>query len=308
MSQERWDVVLRFLGGPLSFQGDVTCRGPVVRIGSAPGPGGLALAGYRGLDNRQAVISCYEGGAVSLAPVGANQVRTATHEHVDWASLDPIRGPVYLSPGDAFHLGPPERGCTVSFISAQRLGVWQKGAIRSEAGHMHAAIQPSNVKELSTTGGRPEWFLPSLLGITMLAITGISLPLLSTCREAVEPLGPIMEGAESYDFVEATEPVDPELAKGINQPFLDFVMQPNADVAGMSGLGQAANWDQTFFDYVTRSVKLHALGSNFWKRLDQVVDSYAYVVLELRDQKLPEVFAASPYQVLDDCNVLFGGE
>ena len=29
MSQERWDVLLRFVDGPLSFQGIVTARGPV---------------------------------------------------------------------------------------------------------------------------------------------------------------------------------------------------------------------------------------------------------------------------------------
>ena len=40
----------------MSFQGDVVCRGPVIRMGANPGPGGLQLQGYRGLDDRQAVI------------------------------------------------------------------------------------------------------------------------------------------------------------------------------------------------------------------------------------------------------------
>ena len=62
MGQERWDIVLRFLDGPMAAQGDETCRGPVVRIGSNPGPGGLKLTGYRGLDDRQAVITAYDGG------------------------------------------------------------------------------------------------------------------------------------------------------------------------------------------------------------------------------------------------------
>ena len=77
MSQERWDVIIRVLDGPLAGLGEQTLQGPVVRIGVNPGPGGLALAGYRGLDQRQAVITAYEGGKVSIAAVGANQVRTA---------------------------------------------------------------------------------------------------------------------------------------------------------------------------------------------------------------------------------------
>ena len=107
MSQERWDVKLRFLEGPLAFQGDVVYRGPLVRMGANPGPGGLKLEGYRALDDRQAVIQSYDGGTVSIAPVGTNQVRVAPHENQDWNEIPPIRGPVFLSPGTAFHLGPP---------------------------------------------------------------------------------------------------------------------------------------------------------------------------------------------------------
>ena len=60
MSQERWDIVLRFLSGPLALQGDLVLRGPVVRLGANPGPGGLSLDGYRGVDDRQAVITAYD--------------------------------------------------------------------------------------------------------------------------------------------------------------------------------------------------------------------------------------------------------
>ena len=109
MSQERWDIVLRFLHGPLAYQADMVLRGPVVRIGANPGPatGGssLKLEGYRGLDDRQAVITVYDGATVQVAPVGAHQVRTAPHEHVNWEELLPIRGPVFLSNGGAIHFG-----------------------------------------------------------------------------------------------------------------------------------------------------------------------------------------------------------
>ena len=38
MSQERWDIVLHFLTGPLALREDVVAQGPVVRIGADPGP------------------------------------------------------------------------------------------------------------------------------------------------------------------------------------------------------------------------------------------------------------------------------
>ena len=82
MGQERWDVVLKAFAGVLAVRGEFTQRGPVVRIGANPGPGGLKLTGYRGLDGRQAVITAYAGGEVSISPVGSNQVRVAPHQKV----------------------------------------------------------------------------------------------------------------------------------------------------------------------------------------------------------------------------------
>ena len=157
MSQERWDIVLRFLTGPLQLKGSVVSRGPVVRIGAKPGPGGLELTGYRGLDDRHAVITCYEGGQVAIAPVGVNQVRVATHAHVDWAELQPIRGPVYLTDQSVVHLGPVERGGTFEFMEARRLGVWQKHQIISDAAQINPEIESSEVKELDASKGVPRW-------------------------------------------------------------------------------------------------------------------------------------------------------
>ena len=96
-TQERWDVVLRVLNGPQASLGEQTFRGPVVRVGGNPGPGGMRLTGYRGLDQRQCVVTAYDGGTVSVAPVGANQVRLAPHPNVQWKDINPIRGPEYLS-------------------------------------------------------------------------------------------------------------------------------------------------------------------------------------------------------------------
>lgn len=94
--QERWDVVLKVLNGPLASSGEQVVRGPVVRLGADPGPGGLKLGGYRGLDARQATITAYTGGSASVAPVGTNQVRLAPHPNVNWADIDPLTGPEYV--------------------------------------------------------------------------------------------------------------------------------------------------------------------------------------------------------------------
>ena len=65
---ERFDIRLRFLNGPLKFQGEVEHRGPVVRLGAEPGPGELKLDGYRGLEARHATITAYDRARVEIAP------------------------------------------------------------------------------------------------------------------------------------------------------------------------------------------------------------------------------------------------
>jgi hypothetical protein len=297
MSQERWDVVIRFLEGPLSYQEDKVCRGPVVRLGANPGPGGLKLEGYRGLDERQAVITAYDGGTVAVAPVGTNQVRVAPHENVDWADIQTLRGPVYLSPNEVFHLGPPNRGVTVMFIEARRLGVWEQQRLLSDASQLNSDLQPSRVEALDTRRGVPKWFIPAVVVLLMSIGVGIGGIYLSTLGRDPIDLGPVDEGSVYYARVDMTEvELDPALMDGLNQPFHDFVMKPNADQAKWRPLEKVDEWDPVFLDYVTRSVTVHAKAYAFWERLDTVVDDYEYVIKELRKEKLPEVFAAIPYQ------------
>lgn len=291
MSQERWDVVLRVTEGPLSFQGDIVCRGPVVRMGANPGPGGLKLEGYRALDDRQAVIQSYDGGSVSIAPVGTNQVRTAPYDNVDWAEYPPIRGPVYLSPGGAVHLGPPGRGVTLVFVESRRLGVWEQQQILSEAA---LDVQQSQIKELDAQKGRPAWFIPSVVMIGVSAAVAVLIFLIKPPE--IEAIGPVDAGEEYYKFVAADTPLDPKLMEGFNQPFLEFVMKPNAEAASWPELRQLEQWDGRFLEYVTRSAQLHGRAWKFWQRLEQVREHYAYVTKQLRDNGLPEVFAAIPYQ------------
>lgn len=295
-SQERWDVVLRFTDGPLSYQGDHVCRGPVVRMGANPGPGGLSLDGYRGLDNRHATITAYDGATVSIAPVGSNQVRVAPHENVDWNEIQVIRGPVYLDSGTAFHLGPTGRGCSAVFVECRRLGVWEKGQILSDSAQMNPDVQPSNVKELDTRRGIPLWFIPATILLFLSIAVAVTVPLIAVWQRSIQALGPVDDGEEYYKFVDVTVEVDPKLKDGLNQPFFDFVMKPNGTAAEWPELGKPENWDQRFYEYVGRSATVHAKAWKFWGRLEEVSSDYAFVVTELRDAGLPEVLAAVPYQ------------
>ena len=294
MSQERWDIVVRFLDGPLSFQDDVVCRGPVVRIGAAPGPGGLKIEGVRGIDGRQAVITAYDGATVSIAPVGLNQVRMATHENVDWNELPAIRGPVQLSPGSAFHLGPPGRGCTAIFVECRRLGVWEQHNLVSEAASVDQT--ESEVKDIDANRGRPVWFVPAMISIGLALSAAATVPIIQRYVHKIQAIGPVDEGEEYYKFVEASDPIDPALAEGLNKPLADFVFAINAEASGHKELAQPAKWDPRFVEYVGRSATIHAKAWKFWSRLDQIVEDYAYVLSEVRKAKLPDVFAAIPYQ------------
>lgn len=289
MSMERWDVVLRFIDGPLSFEGDQVRRGPVIRMGANPGPGGLKLEGYRALDDRQAVIQSYDGGTVSIAPVGTNQVRVAPYENVDWNEIAPIRNPVYLDPGSAIHLGPPGRGVTFLFVESRRLGVWEQERIKS-------APDPEGeqVGRIRTDQGRPPWFIPSMVMIGVATVVFVYIKFIQPPE--IPDIGPVDAGEEYYDFVSIEKPVDPELKKGFNEPFHDFVMKLNADAASWTELTQPPQWDQKFLEYVTRSAQYHGRAWKFWQRLEQVRENYGYVVTQLRDNGLPEIFAAIPYQ------------
>jgi hypothetical protein len=298
MSQERWDVVLRFLDGPLAVQGDLVCRGPVVRIGANPGPGGLSLPGYRALDDRHAVITCYDGGSVSIAPVGLNQVRVALHANVDWAEIQPLQGPVHLSADSVIHMGPVGRGATVQYMEAQRLGVWQQGNILSDAAQANPEVEPSEVRVLDAKRGVPAWFVPGIVSMFVFTAAVVLFAVIAGRFIGDIPrIGPEMEGFEYITNVDVKVKVPPQLFDGMRQPFFDFVMKPNAEVAKWPRLGKNDElWDKRFYEYTVRMVNVYAQYWAFWNRLELIREDYAFVVKRLRKSKLPEVFAAIPYQ------------
>jgi len=294
MGQERWDIKLRFLNGPLRFRDVVPARGPMVRLGTNPGPGELELAGYRGLDARQAVITVYDGDRIGIAPVGSNQVRVATHQNVDWTDLLPIQKTVFLSPGSVVHLGPPNRGCTFVFVEAQRLGAWQSKPISTLPEH------PEEGGTIDTTRGRPRWFLPSMLAVALLSTVGIIAKQFDPLKPTPRKLGPVVDGDAVYTRVDTNDFTTLDLSdldfEGLDQAFLAWVMRPNAEEAGRKELEDPANWDERFKRFFTISVAAHARAWSFWSRLESREAEYRLVVEQLRASGLPEVFAAIPYQ------------
>jgi hypothetical protein len=297
MSQERWDIILRFHEGPLAVQGDLVLRGPVVRMGAAPGPGGLALEGYRGLDDRQAVITAYDGGTVTIAPVGINQVRVAPHANIDWKDVQVLQKPAFLSPGCAVHLGPPGRGVTATFVDARRLGEWEQRRILSDASQANPKIQPSNVATLDAGRRIPRWFIPATLVMGLFFTAGITFSIFRDVAANRPDLGPKDEGQAYYERVDiAKVTIDPALKDGINQGFHDFVMKPNSAQARWPALAKPEGWDPTFMQYTLASAKMHLRAWNYWRQLEVIKDDYGYVVEQLRKAGLPEVLAAIPYQ------------
>ncbi|MEZ4318029.1 MAG: hypothetical protein R3F61_11015 [Myxococcota bacterium] len=323
--QERWDVVLRVLEGPLAAMGEQVYRGPTVRIGANPGPGGVVLQGYRGLDARQCTITAYTGGTAAVSPVGTNQVRLAPHSNVNWKDIDPITGPEYLSEGCALHIGPVNRGATLQFVECRRLGMWETGDIRSDvaegmvagsklgqqmaggrgygssvgAGAIPTAYDARKVGKVRASFV-PPWVLGCLtliVGSTVVALVTIPTAAFFLVRD-VEELGPVEDRYEFFKSVDMTKPPSAELFKGLERPMYHFVMEPNMQVAGpnQSGLDNPEKWDQRFHRYVTKSVEMHVRQKGFFRQLDNKRQEYSTVVKELRRAKLPEVFAAIPYQ------------
>lgn len=311
--QERWDVVLRLIDGPMSAMGEFTLRGPVVRIGANPGPDGFKLNGYRGLDARHAVITAYDKATASIAPVGRSQVRMAPHPNVRWQDIDPMSGTQYLSQGCAIHLGPVGRGATLEFVRIQRLGVRAQGKLASaneeevsEVAQGGESVEPSAVPQ-SYQARRvtrinantvPLWLGGGALVLAIMAVTCLGAAVLVR-QVQVEPLGPKIEGESFYEFATiAEEDLDPKLRGGLRSGFHDFVMAPNGVVASPTVRRQVTNpdqWDHVFYDKTVASVQTHIQAFNVFRRFDEIKDEYGEVVEELRAAELPEVFAAIPY-------------
>lgn len=326
-TQERWDVFLKFINGPLAWQGEIRCTGPHIPIGTNPGPEGLRLDGYRGLDDRQATISCYDGATVSIVPIGTHQVRVSAEPNADWARIPAISKETQLSPGDAIHLGPPGRGATFSLVRCQRLGEWKQGAAVSigvdtalegqarkandplaggKAGPAHRATRVG--------GGIPMWFLLAIptMGAGFLGLIGILVLFFVVQREVPEP-GPVDEGVATFsikigedgeggpDFFNDVLTDEKNTIKAYNFPgvegaFATFVWDPNARVAAWPDLlKDKALWDPKLMRITGQTMSALSKGFAFWRMVDRARGDYAFVVGEMRKAGLPDALAAIPF-------------
>ena len=257
MSQERWDAKLELLHGPLRAKGEMILHGPVIRIGANPGPGGLSLRDYRGLDERQAVITTYDG-EPRIEPVGSSQVRVAPHEHVNWEKTQVLQGPALLTNGCAIHLGRPGRGATLRFVDCQPLGVWEQARIQV----VEDADLPEEVASqriITADRGVPKWFVGGLVFVGLAVVVGVMLPLLqskmrtSTIPEPALWLDDPTEriGAISLNQMESFDGLD-----GVDQAWAAFVASPNARAAGDDSFKERAKGDTDGADARTEAERV----------------------------------------------------
>ena len=298
MSQERWDAKLELLHGPLAGRGPIILQGPVIRIGAQPGPGGLSLHEYRGLDERQAVITTY-GGQASIEPVGSAQVRIARHEHVNWDRVQALNGSAMLTNGCAIHLGRPGRGATLRFVDCQPLGVWEQARIQvaDDAGMPQVLVDEQVVRADS---GVPKWFVGGLVFVGLATLIGILLPVLqSQMRQSTvaEPALWLEDSEGQVGALTLNQLENFQGLEGMDQAWAAFVASPNAKAAGdRSFLEDRSRWDDRLLSTTAAQMLQQTLYWDFWRRLSDISEEYAGVVSALRKAGLPEALAGIPYQ------------
>lgn len=284
---ERWDVVLTELS-----TGTVhTLTGPTIRMGRAPGPGGLAFAGAALLDATHAVLDV-TGGLAVLYPSGDGVVYVADSAGELGRGV-PVREPPRIGAGTCIHLGPLHRGVALRVDAVRRVGA--RAAPRTLVADTTAFLRGGHAR--TEVGRRPHDVLiaGAFVGLAVVAVVAASLWFVLGQR-AVDPLGPVLDTEERYAAVGPDEPVDAGMREALAQGVQAFVMAPNAAAAAWPALEEdRAAWDTVLFDRVSRSAAAHARQWPFWRRLEAVRADYAATVGVLRRAGLPEVLAAIPF-------------
>ena len=296
--KERWDIELLFLDGPLADNRPRWFKGPTIQIGTDPEIGGVKLPN-RNLDKIHAVIDCYDGRRVMLNPTENNEVRIAAHRNENWARIDPIYRPTVIQDGNVIYIGAFGRGSMFQFIRAETFQ-WQQDNIQSvirQDQHMDISLIQGAAPTQLSTSRFPKWFVPSVVSTALLTMVLIGLQLLNVFEPDFPAIGPRFDSYVHHEFVNFKEEVPASLLEGFYAPFADFVMLPNEQASGIRDLSKEPNrWDQTFYKTTIASLQRRSYWTGFWRRLQQIKDQYATVVLELREANLPEVFAAIPFQ------------
>jgi len=300
MSQERWDVDLKVLNGPMGSLGTQVKRGPVIRIGTNPGPTGFRLSGYRGVDARHCVVTIYGEGEATVAPVGTNQVRAASHAHVDWSHIDPIVGPEYINTGGALHLGPVNRGCTIEFVGCRRVGAWTGGGMASEAARVDAAEVSTHAKQEvrkvgRTSGtirniavkGAPIWIMGCLSIMLSTVVATVFGYIWLRPPEALD-LGDLPI-AKQRTFYTEVNPEKSSLVRerldGFAGAFQHFIAEPNAEHARQFGdrdevsvITDPDTWDEVLFKHIVASFEVHARSPKVLRRYVAIRKNYLNVL------------------------------
>ena len=298
MGNETWFVQIEVMGGNLEGQLPTWYKGPVIRIGRDPGPDGISLTQFRGVAAHHATITAYDGQSVQMTSIGAHIVRVANHINEDWSQVQPINGNVYLNDGDIIHLGSLTRGCRLRFITCKPLE-WRESRLvaLNENSEQELAYHDFKPVQVSTRGGIPKWFIPTILAAAVAAIFSVVGIVLDKQRDPIAAFGPIFEEYDHYKIIDIYKKPERPILNGYKEPFRAFVMTPNAEASGFTGLDdEFEEWDQIFYWATINTIQEIAKSRGFWEDLERAKDEYALVVSNLRQMDLPTVFAAIPYQ------------
>jgi hypothetical protein len=297
MSQERWDIEILFLNGPLSMQASLWFQGPLVRIGKRPGADGMGLQSYPGVATVHATIQAYDGNRVVLSHIDPHAVRVATHEKVNWNQVQPIRQPVYLNQGDIVHLGSLDRGCRFKFLRCQTFE-WRQSQMLSNIDQSRDQVIYNQIETRKIrASSMPTWFLPALSSSFIIGIMAILYLLVGNIKPEKPMSGPTVEGYEHELYASLDDEIEPSILKGFQEPFQDFVMEINGETSGYTDLGQTpSQWDSRFYKLTLSYMKTLQSQKGYWKILKKVRNDYSYVTAAMKQANLPEVFAAIPFQ------------
>jgi hypothetical protein len=316
MTSGRWDIVLRVRSGPTASAEPVVFQGPVVAVGTAPGPGGVKLPAGRGIAPQHCTIAVYDPRSVWVTPTGPNPVRLAPYADVRWEDIEPVSGRVRLERGNAVHLGPTgQRGVTLELVECRDLGMQDIQRVVSQAADAvelveHDVARPPDafvarrevpsVRELMTDtmdARRLRWAVGVLVtGTALMAAVAMVLLLVRWSAE------PPVDSPEYFKIVDLAVPVGAPALPGLEGAFDDQLLSWNRAYAGGVVAGtdsrDPASWDRHLFLVVQEAVRRGQHGKFLYRLLEQRRSEYLTVLRALRAHQppLPDVLAAVPIQ------------
>ncbi|MEC7985817.1 MAG: transglycosylase SLT domain-containing protein, partial [Myxococcota bacterium] len=144
--------------------------------------------------------------------------------------------------------------------------------------------------------GVPKWVIPAFLGTTIVFIAALVIVLIPPPEE--RPIGLLFDDKDpELTFIMEEElNLEASVLEGFDQPFEDFVMRYNAKESGLDISNDKDMWDDVFYKKTIGAVTHFAKYKSFWKTFEESLQDYSTVVSMLREDGLPEVFAAIPVQ------------